>query len=63
MTCEHADCHNFPSRMVGKPELNFAAFCQASLPREFYGTVGAAPAVSDRIIGCNPRKNPAQSAT
>jgi hypothetical protein len=38
MTCEHADCHNFPSRLVGKPELNFAAFCQASLPREFYGT-------------------------
>jgi hypothetical protein len=38
ITWEHAACRNFPSHLIQKPELNFAAFCQASLPREFYGT-------------------------
>ena len=29
---EHAVYRNFPTRLVEKPELNVAAFCQASLP-------------------------------
>jgi hypothetical protein len=44
----------FPVMRDLKPELNFAAFCQASLPPAFHAMhagVEPARAVSDRIIG------------
>jgi hypothetical protein len=61
MPCEHADCRNFPRRLIKKAQLNFTAFCQASAARAFYAMhadVGPARAVSDCIIGAKTRKNP-----
>jgi hypothetical protein len=61
MACEHADCRNFPSRLIRKPELNVTAFCQTSLARAFrpmHADVELARAVSDCIIGVKPRRNP-----
>jgi hypothetical protein len=58
-------CRNFPPREIWKPEMNVAAFHQASLPDEFVAThsdVGPARAVSDHIIASKPRKNPVLSA-
>jgi hypothetical protein len=47
--------------MIRKAQLNFTAFCQASLARAFYtmhADVEPARAVSDCIIGAKTRRNP-----
>ena len=57
MTCERAACRNFPSRSIKKPELNFAAFCQASLLagiHAMHADVEPARAASGRIFGGKP---------
>jgi hypothetical protein len=66
MTRAHADCRNFPSRLIRKAQLNFTAFCQASLARAFHAIhadVELIRAMGDCIIGTKTRRNPVLSAT